>query len=170
MQEKSELARGLCCLRGHFLKDIAQEIWASVPATVLVPLPSQQSEIQRLKAEHEMLATQLQSAKAMEKRYYESWVGTFPQFKSLKAEIEELKKTLEETQQVEGVSEDGNEFLTTKFATRRNRVLPIEVLPVEEAAEKLSRRCHLLLLGRKFVVCAVYWLSDLDKRCCLDPG
>ena len=100
--------------------------------------------------------TQLQSAKAMEKRYYESWVGTFPQFKSLNAETKELKKTLEETQQVERVSEDGKEFLTTKFATRRNRVLPIEVLPAEEAAEKLPRRCHLLLLGRKFVVCAVY--------------
>ena len=89
-QEKSELTRGLCCLHWHFTKDIAREtceIWARVPATVLVPLPSQQSEIQRLKAEHEMLATRLQSAKAMEKRYYESWVGTFPQFKSLKAEI-----------------------------------------------------------------------------------
>ena len=30
---------------------------------------------------------------------------------------------------MEKVSEDGNEFFTTKFATRRNRVLPIEVSP-----------------------------------------
>ena len=87
-------------------------------------LPSQQSEIQRLKAENKMLATRLQSAKAMEKHYYESWIGTFPQFKSLRTQIEELKKILEENRQVEEVSEDGNEFLTTKFGIRRNRVLP----------------------------------------------
>ena len=126
-QEKSELALGLCCLRWHFTKDIARkicEIWARVPATVLVPLPSHQSETQRLKAENEMLATRLQSANAMEKQYYESWVGTFPPFKILKAEIEELKKRLEETRQVEEVSEDGNEFLTTKFGIQRNMVLP----------------------------------------------
>lgn len=126
-QEKSELARGLCCLRWHSTKGIAQEIceiWARVPATVLVPLSSQQNEIQRLKAENEMLATRLQSAKAMGKHYYESWVGTFPQLKSLKVEIEELKKALEETRQMEEVSEDGNECLTTRFGIRRNRVLP----------------------------------------------
>lgn len=126
-QEKSELARGLCCLRWHSTKNIAQEIceiWSRVPATVLLPLPSQQSEIQRLKAENKMLATRLQSAKAMEKHYYESWIGTFPQFKSLRTQIEELKKILEENRQVEEVSEDGNEFLTTKFGIRRNRVLP----------------------------------------------
>ena len=126
-QEKGELAQGLCCLRWHSTRDIAREIceiWARVPATVLVPLPSQQSEIQRLKAENEMLATQLQSAKAMEKHYYESWVSTFPQLKSLRAEIKELNKTLEETRQVGEVSEDGKEVLTANFDIRRNRVLP----------------------------------------------
>lgn len=59
-QEKSELARGLCCVRWHSTKEIAREIceaWARVPATVLVPLPPQQSEIQTLEAENEMLAT-----------------------------------------------------------------------------------------------------------------
>lgn len=91
---------------------------------MLVPLPSQQSEIQRVKAENTMLTTLLQSARAKEKHYYESWIGTFPQFKSLKGEIEVLKKTLEETRQVEEALEDGNEFLTIKLGIRRNRVLP----------------------------------------------
>lgn len=119
-QEESELAQGLCCLRWHSTKDIAREIcalWARVPATVLVPMPSHQNEIQKLKKENEMLTTRLQTAKALEKRYYESWVDTFPQFKSFKAEIEELKKILEETRQVEKVPEDGNEFLTTRFGS-----------------------------------------------------
>ena len=125
-QEKIELARGLCCLRWHSTEDIAQEIcerWARVPATVLVPLPPQKTEIQRLKMENENLANRLQSAKAMEKHYYESWLVTRSQLKFFKAEIKELKKTLENTRREEEVSEDGSEFLTTKFGVRKNRVL-----------------------------------------------
>lgn len=117
-QEKTELAQGLCCLRWHSTEKIAREIceiWEKLPTTVFVPLPSVQSEVERLKAENER-------AKAMEKQYYESCVGTFPQFKTLKAEIEELKKTLEKIRQVDDVSEDGNEFLTAKFGIPRKTV------------------------------------------------
>ena len=69
-QEKCELARGLCCLRWHSTEDIAREIcevWARVPATVLVPLPPQQNEIHTLEAENEMLATR-QAKEVLEDR------------------------------------------------------------------------------------------------------
>lgn len=125
-QEKTELARGLCCLRYHSTEEIAREIceiWEKLPTTVFVPLPSLQSEVGELKAKNEVLAARFQRAKAMEKQYYESWVATFPQLKNLKAEIVELKKTLEKTRQVDDVSEDGNEFLTAKFGIPRKTVL-----------------------------------------------
>lgn len=118
-QEESELARGLCCLNYHSTKDIAQEIcedWARVPATVLMTLPSQQSEMQMPKVGDEKLSTELKYAKAMKKHYYESWVNDFYRIKILNAEIGH-SKTREETRQVEKVSKDGNQFLTTKFGT-----------------------------------------------------
>lgn len=126
-QEKTELAQGLCCLRWHSTGDIAREIceiWARQPAATLAPLPLLQSEIQSLKAKNEVLAARLQSAKAMKKLYYESWVGTFPQFKSLNTEIKALKKRLEETRLVDEVSEDGHECLAAKFDFQRKRILP----------------------------------------------
>ena len=43
----------------------------------------------------------------MEEHYYQSWVGTWPQFKSLKAEVEEMKRILGESRQAEEFSEDG---------------------------------------------------------------
>ncbi len=125
-QEKNELARGLCCLKWHSTEYIAREIcemWATQPTTVLVPPPSQQSEVQRLKAENGVLIPGVQRVKAMEKQYHDNRVGTFPQIESLKAEIQELKKTLEETRQVNEVLEDENEFLTTKFGFPRKRAL-----------------------------------------------
>lgn len=87
-------------------------------------LPSQQSEVQRLKEENGLLVARLRYAEAIKNRYYDNWIGTFPQLKNLKTENEELRKKLKNTRLANGVSQDENENLKPKFSIPSKRALP----------------------------------------------
>lgn len=93
-------------------------------------LPSQQTEVQRLKEENQSLVAAVQSAEAMGKRYYENWIGTFPQLKNLKAENEELRKKLKDIRKAIGILEDENENLKTKFSIPSKRASSKTILGV----------------------------------------
>lgn len=80
------------------------------------PLPSQQSEVQRLKEKNESLVAQLQNAKAMKEGSYYNWIGTYPQLMNLKAKNEELMKKLQDARQEIGHLKDENEHLKAKFS------------------------------------------------------
>lgn len=79
------------------------------------PLSSQQSEVQRLNKENKSLFACFQRAEAMKKLYYDDWVRTYHQLKTLETENADLKKELEDTRQAIGVLQDENENLKTKL-------------------------------------------------------
>ena len=93
------------------------------PGPLLSQQSEEQSEVQRLKKENELLVARFQNAKAMGDRYYYNWMGIFPQLKNLKTENEELRKKLEDTRRAIGVLEDENDNLKTKLSIPRKRAL-----------------------------------------------